>query len=253
MRRVKAGELFVRQKEERYIKKEMTKINSFKQLLEIANSVTSEDGLSLIFRGQADAAWQLLPKAGRPPYYIGKDGSRGSFKRWSDKASAYMPNLPENDWERLALAQHHGLATCLLDWTCNPLVAFYFSVESFHDRDGMFFAYHPKRYVKSQILHFHEEDIIGCYRPKPISPRIVNQQGVFTYHGKPFEPLKPEPIERRSTDPNLWYVVISSECKQECVERLHNFGINQQFLFPDLDGLSRHINWQTERINKMVE
>jgi hypothetical protein len=52
---------------------------------------------------------------------------------------------------------------------------------------------------------------------------------------------------------DLTTVVISKECKQECADKLNNFGINEALLFPDLDGLSKHINWETIRINQKAE
>jgi hypothetical protein len=38
--------------------------------------------------------------------------------------------------EDLAIAQHYGLATNVLDWTTNPLVALFFACGEAHDKNG---------------------------------------------------------------------------------------------------------------------
>src|SRR5260221_14515857 len=91
---------------------------SLPQFLEI---IQSNPGIGWIYRGQGDISWPLLPKAGRPPYFLpatdywkerGQSSSDlGRFGEWRDAAIAFSERVPENDFEALGFAQHYGLAT----------------------------------------------------------------------------------------------------------------------------------------------
>jgi len=205
------------------------------------------------FRGHVDADWKLVPKAGRQDSFLTPHpemASRdlGRFYAWREQAVAYSETLPENDWECLAVAQHHGLATRLLDWTQNPLVATFFAVWKRVDLDGAVFCYFPERFIDKDQAPLDMQDVGVGFRSRAFSPRILNQRGVFTYHGPPNAEIPVHPTPEPIHGPNLVKIVIKKELKVNLLQHLDDYGVNNVMLFPDLDGLSVHINWQTQWI-----
>lgn len=197
-----------------------------------------------IFRGHADVNWELIPKVGRTPY---RGHEEPFFNSWKLRAVEHHATHVASDWDWLAIAQHHGLATRLLDWTTNPLNAAYFAVREWKKVKGPAVIHAAKfeGYLnQSAELSFPKPldcDSVAIFRPRGIVPRIIRQGGLFTVHGPPDQApeIKPKAV-------NLERILIAEPYRPKLLKELARYGINSSFLFPDLDGLSSYFNWTVE-------
>src|SRR2546430_1376818 len=140
-----------------------------------------------IFRGVADAArHQLVPKVGRNAGLYDVARERVIFANFKRRARQYVEVQDLSDWDVLALAQHHGLPTRLLDWTTNPLVAAYFAVcDEIEPADAVVYAFYSDRVIITQNVNPRDFNGIARFRPRGVAARIVRQEGLFTLHGPP--------------------------------------------------------------------
>ena len=89
-----------------------------------------------IFRGQVRDK-PLLPKLARSPLHHDFENREGlMFEEFKRTSLGLTDFIPQSDWDFLALAQHHGLPTRLLDWTYGALSGVYFAVENGPGQDG---------------------------------------------------------------------------------------------------------------------
>jgi hypothetical protein len=213
------------------------KVDSFDSLHKVLSRYRKDN--RWLFRGHGDPLWTLKPKIGRDPF-SGTDEER-VFRAWKRRAAEFISLPFDDDWGWLAIAQHHGLATRLLDWTFNPLAATFFAVEKQLLLEAHVFAYRCEKIVEIEKIKPFEVTGVAKVKPVGVAPRIIRQGGLFTIHGEPERPLD----EVMGSNDELERIVISSHYRQEALFELSHYGINRATMFPDLDGLSQHINWAT--------
>lgn len=209
-------------------------VSTFRKLFEVLDQFRSKNE-DWMFRGHADADWKLVPKAGRDEYR-GVDDLE-LLRHWQKRAGPLVTPQPGNDWDWLTLAQHHGLATRLLDWTVNPLAATFFAVADKPSKNAALFCFladHDSQYLSMLPQRIEDVRDVRVLLPRPVSPRVDRQMGRFTIHPNPHESISIGTIVK---------VVIKASAKRQIQADLNYFGVNQSTLFPDLDGLSAFSNW----------
>jgi len=200
-----------------------------------------------VFRGHGDASWSLLPKIDREPFakfrmdkiLEREDHEILILEQFKKYARSYLPTPPRDDWEWLALAQHHGLATRLLDWTSNPLAALYFAIEEgTHGDAAAVWCYSHRGRLASGNSHPFETRGIELFYPPHISPRITAQGACFTSH----------PPNRILSDYE-WssYKSIMVRSSDSFRDQLTGVGVTRASLFPDMDGAALTVNREYSR------
>ena len=220
-----------------------------------------------VYRGMGDAAADLrtgLMKLGgnirEVEFHILRN-----FKKYARQDAV----REQSEWNWLAVAQHHGVPTRLLDWSYSPYVALHFATEGLdeYDRDGIiwcvnYVAIHkllpdPLREVLSQercnaftvemveraagslvaLERLSKEDFAVFLEPPSLDERIVNQFSIFAMMSSPLARLDEWLVKEH--DDLLRRIIIPAELKWEARDKLDQANITERVLLPGLDGMAR--------------
>lgn len=202
-----------------------------------------------IFRGENDCKYLLKPSIGRLLTETGNFITKEKLLHFELHAfnefyiRVYNELREKDKFILLAVAQHHGLKTRLLDWTSSPLIAMLFAVEDDlkFNTNGSLIAVQVNspfnNYDKKIASPFDSklDDFHFLFMPD-LSPRIRVQQGVFQ--------LFKDPTQEFREGNNLRKLIIPAACKKGIKKELYELGITYQTVFPDLDGLCKNINYR---------
>jgi hypothetical protein len=260
-----------------------------KDFLDLLGPTTNEwSEVAYIFRGQADHNWKLEPSAFRTSGILTSKSFTGQdlvvanqqrrfeakvLRRFLDACdlsglsvpgySRAADNLldkhldgnanlawPEELFdETLAVAQHYGIPTRLLDWTRRSFVAAYFAASSARQLPNP-----PDMIAVWGLSITHKSfwtniDLIKL--PGGTAANLAAQSGLFTIsrglygHNQQLQGLESEPDlykGRTYTDkPALVKVTLPFSETRDLLATLSNYGVTAPVLFPGMEGARRHV------------
>jgi len=209
------------------------------------------------FRGLSSIDHRNVPGVARPdkspPGGWRPDIEQRLFQDFKAMAQNYEPGLNFNDLDWLAVAQHSGLPTRLLDWTENPLVAAWFAVQD--EKVHMPAPPSRRRTPLPAVVHVitvnpraivtDPDPFVGppepvLVRAPPRARRITAQHGLFSLHrdlGTIWDLDSDARILHRAFE-------IPHASKPAFRGALDQLGFNRHRLMVDLDGLCATLAWR---------
>lgn len=219
---------------------------------------------SWVFRGLGDVEFSLTPTVGRTKGY-GLVHERTILELFRKRIPEFGIDTTLNELDLLAIAQHHGVPTRLLDWTSNPLVAAFFAVTAHPGTQKLrkitaSGRASPKEInaspvretvsarivalrVRAHMLLKPNDDPFAIKNvqavwPRAVASRITSQSGMFTVHPQPNVPWA-DPL---SDEKNIFD--IPGDMRNFFQKRLFYLGVHYHMIMGGLDGVGARLSWQ---------
>jgi hypothetical protein len=221
-----------------------------------------------------DATWGLATSLQRLSKKPNTDMCRieGSLIRSFRKFASAGAFDEKSEWYVLAVAQHNGLPTRVLDWSSSPLVAAHFACgdDRYKESDGAIWCLHAgllrdirgennqgaaslrgKAWVyDTRLLEKSFADLAALdasrpggplmllWEPPSLDARIANQSGLLSLMNSPDESPNDFLCKQSAVNPGLVLrIVIEASAKSEIRDMLDQNGISERTIYPGLPGL----------------
>ncbi|WP_031463665.1 FRG domain-containing protein (plasmid) [Paenibacillus polymyxa] len=215
-------------------------------------------GTNIWFRGQTED-FPLHSGLFRPSKATSlaeiKQAEVNAYRSFMSLGHPYLKD--EKDWELLFIMQHHGVKTRLLDWTSALTIALYFCVEkpgnpvlwllnpaglNYLNGLGNTILSLPLNVSYETFLEGGESFLTASLQPIRNSARQIIQQGMFTIQGDSNVPLEFEWGGEILEKNILKKIKITESLERDIKHLLELSNIDNFTIYPDLDGLSKHLN-----------
>ena len=240
------------------------RINSFDEYIKTVSIIASPFagdmpyGMKLLYRGQANCEWPLLPKVARGKQSEAWVALLDYERNLIELAKNKFPNVFKQNMlpvDLLALLQHHGMPTRLLDVTANPLVALFFACQGEPDSDGEVVIF--KKELHHNAVYPITNGIADSYRLAEYGSisleRFLNLVKKQPYSAEHYDLLS---IGNDNKDFNSNYVqevckkIIFVQSKEESLRQKIQQG--EYILFPNkIDKRFDEKNWFVNMINEI--
>jgi FRG domain len=257
---------------------------SWTELLRFYKEEFAKPKVQWVFRGLSDADYELKTTLERvAAKRFGRNLNElieielepKMIRQFKRQAHRYLESPPKDDdtIEWLALMQHFGSPTRLLDWTYSFFVALFFAVETATkhyavwaiDMDWLrkkavpMFPFGSEKYgredppyksgksFKHIFCHPTPHSFVFTLNPERLNERLIVQQGLFIAPGdisKPFEDnLEAVCKNDLKASDHIWKITISGDVnlRRDILRHLHRMNINRASLFPGLSGFAESL------------